>query len=187
MPEVTELRASDGAPLGTFPVGGSPAAITFDGANIWTADAGTATATKLRASDGVHLGTFPVGNFPTASPTMGPISGYQIRTTTLSPNCAPAMALCWVSFRPALLPGRSPSTAPFFGSAAATASTSTSCARAMASLSETCEQAELNIMALLSMAAECGLAVYLKHRHRPPRSRWCYSEGISRSEVVRGA
>src|SRR5437762_1056318 len=32
---VTKLRASDGAPQGTFAVGDVPAFITFDGENIW--------------------------------------------------------------------------------------------------------------------------------------------------------
>jgi len=32
---VTELRASDGAKLGTFNVGNSPVGVAFDGTNIW--------------------------------------------------------------------------------------------------------------------------------------------------------
>jgi DNA-binding beta-propeller fold protein YncE len=35
---VTELRASDGANLGTFAVGSNPRAIAFDGANLWVAN-----------------------------------------------------------------------------------------------------------------------------------------------------
>jgi hypothetical protein len=61
---VTKLRASDGANLGTFAVGINPYGVAFDGANIWVANAGDNTVTKLRASDGAVLGTFDVGNGP---------------------------------------------------------------------------------------------------------------------------
>lgn len=61
---VTKLRASDGANLGTFTVGDNPVAIAFDGANIWTANENSNNVTKLRVSDGVNLGTFAVGTFP---------------------------------------------------------------------------------------------------------------------------
>src|SRR5213082_3480858 len=63
---VTELRASDGANLGTFPAGAVPTWITFDGANIWVSNGfcPRGTVTKLRASDGVVLGTFGVGCYP---------------------------------------------------------------------------------------------------------------------------
>jgi len=43
-------------------VGNEPVGITFDGANIWTANSGDGTVTKLRASDGSLLGTFSVGS-----------------------------------------------------------------------------------------------------------------------------
>jgi glutamine cyclotransferase len=61
---VSEVRASDGANLGTFQVGGNPIGIAFDGANMWVTDNGSNTVTKLRASDGKSLGTFQVGNEP---------------------------------------------------------------------------------------------------------------------------
>src|SRR5437763_9234230 len=63
---VTELRASDGANLGTFPAGSWPTWITFDGANIWVSNSSSArgTVTKLRASDGVVLDTFAIGSSP---------------------------------------------------------------------------------------------------------------------------
>jgi DNA-binding beta-propeller fold protein YncE len=51
---------------GPFGVGSLPAALVFDGANIWTANFGSANVTKLRASDGGFLGTFNVGNGPAA-------------------------------------------------------------------------------------------------------------------------
>jgi DNA-binding beta-propeller fold protein YncE len=43
----TELRASDGAALGTFPVESGPDGIAFDGANIWVANAGSNTVSKF--------------------------------------------------------------------------------------------------------------------------------------------
>jgi DNA-binding beta-propeller fold protein YncE len=43
---VTKLRASDGANLGTFPVGNYPSAVAFDGANIWLANQGSNTVSK---------------------------------------------------------------------------------------------------------------------------------------------
>jgi hypothetical protein len=49
---VTKLRASDGANLGSFPVGFRPWGAAFDGANLWVANTGTNNVTKLRASDG---------------------------------------------------------------------------------------------------------------------------------------
>jgi DNA-binding beta-propeller fold protein YncE len=59
--DVTKLRASDGANLGTFPVGINPVLLAFDGSNIWVASYVTSNVTKLRASDGANLGTFPAG------------------------------------------------------------------------------------------------------------------------------
>jgi DNA-binding beta-propeller fold protein YncE len=56
--KVTKLRASDGAVVGVFDTGLSPDGITFDGANIWTANQDSNSVTKLRASDGAVLGTF---------------------------------------------------------------------------------------------------------------------------------
>jgi hypothetical protein len=61
---VTKLRASDGANLGTFPAGSAPEGLAFDGVNIWLANATTNTVTKLRASDGANLGSFSVGVQP---------------------------------------------------------------------------------------------------------------------------
>lgn len=61
---VTKLRASDGANLGTFGTGTNPRRIAFDGANVWVANSGSSTVTKLRASDGALQGTFAVGSVP---------------------------------------------------------------------------------------------------------------------------
>jgi hypothetical protein len=47
------------------PVGGSPQALAFDGANIWVANFG-GSVTELRASDATTLGTFPVSGAPVA-------------------------------------------------------------------------------------------------------------------------
>jgi hypothetical protein len=52
---VTKLRASDGAYLGTFAVGNKPQGIVFDGANLWVANFGDGTVTELRSSDGSVL------------------------------------------------------------------------------------------------------------------------------------
>jgi DNA-binding beta-propeller fold protein YncE len=43
----TELRASDGAKLGTFKVGSSPQGVAFDGVNIWVTNTNSNTASKL--------------------------------------------------------------------------------------------------------------------------------------------
>ena len=48
----------------TFFVGELPVDLTFDGANIWTANARDNTVDKLRASDGVLQGVFTTGDFP---------------------------------------------------------------------------------------------------------------------------
>ncbi len=64
---VTELRAADGAPMGTFALpAGTARCVAFDGANIWVAgsNSGVGTVTKLRAADGTTLGTFSVGANP---------------------------------------------------------------------------------------------------------------------------
>ena len=61
---VTKLRASDGANLGSFAVSTYPDAVAFDGANIWVANYSSNNVTKLRASDGANLGTFAVGSQP---------------------------------------------------------------------------------------------------------------------------
>jgi hypothetical protein len=60
---VTKVRASDGANLGTFDVGGEANGVVFDGANIWVT-VSPDTIIKLRASDGKMLGKFTVGGAP---------------------------------------------------------------------------------------------------------------------------
>jgi hypothetical protein len=55
--DVTKIRVSDGAILGTFPVSTAPAGLAFDGANIWVAHSSGNALIKLRASDGANLGT----------------------------------------------------------------------------------------------------------------------------------
>jgi hypothetical protein len=44
---VTKLRASDGVPQGTFPVGFAPRGVAFDGANIWVVHEGNDNVVKL--------------------------------------------------------------------------------------------------------------------------------------------
>ena len=61
---VTKLRATDGANLGSFNVVLNPVAVAFDGANIWVANYRSNNVTKLRASDGFTLGSFDVGMRP---------------------------------------------------------------------------------------------------------------------------
>jgi len=60
---VSKLRASDGASLGTFSVGGRPNFAVFDGANVWVTVSPN-TVSKLRASDGKIMGSFRVGGAP---------------------------------------------------------------------------------------------------------------------------
>jgi DNA-binding beta-propeller fold protein YncE len=43
---LTKLRVSDGANLGTFPVGNNPQGVAFDGANMWVANGGSNTVSK---------------------------------------------------------------------------------------------------------------------------------------------
>jgi DNA-binding beta-propeller fold protein YncE len=43
---VTKLQASDGANLGTFPVGTNPIGVAFDGANIWVTNSGNTTISR---------------------------------------------------------------------------------------------------------------------------------------------
>src|SRR5215216_5645128 len=49
-----------------YAVGRSPAAILFDGTNIWVANQLSDNLMKLSASDGSNLGTFPAGTRPVA-------------------------------------------------------------------------------------------------------------------------
>jgi len=44
---VTKVQASDGAVLGTFPVGRYPRGMAFDGFRIWVANFGTNTVSKI--------------------------------------------------------------------------------------------------------------------------------------------
>ena len=48
----------------TFPTGGNPDGVAFDGTNIWVANWNDDTVTKLLASSGAVVGTYPVGNSP---------------------------------------------------------------------------------------------------------------------------
>jgi hypothetical protein len=61
---VTKLRASDGANLGTFAAGNGPVELAFDGANMWVTNNNGSNVTKLRATDGFGLGTFALGGPP---------------------------------------------------------------------------------------------------------------------------
>jgi hypothetical protein len=60
---LTKLRASDGALLGTFYTGGQDSnGLAFDGTNVWVSNFSSSDVTKIRASDGASLGRVPVGS-----------------------------------------------------------------------------------------------------------------------------
>lgn len=63
---MTEIRASDGVKLGTFPAGSTPGFITFDGSNIWVTNGSSNMVTEIAVSDGSLFGTFPGGKTATA-------------------------------------------------------------------------------------------------------------------------
>jgi YVTN family beta-propeller protein len=58
--EVSKLRASDGALLGTFSTGEGPYAILVNGTRIWIAGAGSVT--ELRAQDGSQVGIYSISD-----------------------------------------------------------------------------------------------------------------------------
>jgi outer membrane lipoprotein-sorting protein len=45
----------------TYPAGTNPAAIAFDGSNLWITNYISNVVTKLRANDGVIVGSYPTG------------------------------------------------------------------------------------------------------------------------------
>jgi hypothetical protein len=53
----------------------NPYGIAFDGANMWTANAGEGTVSKLRASDGAPWGRSRSAASPISCFSMGPTSG----------------------------------------------------------------------------------------------------------------
>ena len=98
---MSKPKPNDGTVAGTFPVGGNPIGVAFDGANIWVANGGGNTVTKLWARDGALLKTLSMCNpytfafdgtniwvtnhsgvTPQAWPMTEPISGSQIHTST---------------------------------------------------------------------------------------------------------
>jgi len=84
---VTKLRASDGANLGTFAVGINPGGgVAFDGANIWVANLVSGNVTKLRASDGANLGTFATGGGPNSGPNAVAFDGANIWVANINSN-----------------------------------------------------------------------------------------------------
>ena len=62
---VTKIRASDGAVLGTFPAGTSPAGIAFDGVHMWIANQDKQSVTKMLRLM-VRFGSARVGFSPFA-------------------------------------------------------------------------------------------------------------------------
>jgi DNA-binding beta-propeller fold protein YncE len=61
---VNKLLASTGATVGTYTVGSNPAAVAFDGTNIWVTSYGNNTVTELLAATGATVGTYAVGSGP---------------------------------------------------------------------------------------------------------------------------
>jgi hypothetical protein len=61
-PSLAEMRAAlmQWYPQ-TYPAGTNPAAIAFDGSNLWITNYTSNVVTKLRANDGVIVGTYPTG------------------------------------------------------------------------------------------------------------------------------
>ena len=60
---LTELRATDGHPLGTFPMGNGPSGLAFDGAYMWIPNINDNTVSKV-ASTGAIINTYTFGNRP---------------------------------------------------------------------------------------------------------------------------
>src|SRR6266446_8158678 len=62
---ITKLRASDGALLGTFPVGTITLGATFDGTYVWLANWGynANSLTRVRPDDGSVEGVYPIGTY----------------------------------------------------------------------------------------------------------------------------
>ena len=58
--------------IAQFGVGKNPAAVAFDGANIWVANFSANTVTKLRAADGSLVGT--QGSFATVPTSNSPVT-----------------------------------------------------------------------------------------------------------------
>jgi len=62
---ITKLRASDGALLGAFSVGGTyPQLVAIGAGKVWVTIDLVNTVTALRLSDGSLFGNFPVGDRP---------------------------------------------------------------------------------------------------------------------------
>jgi len=64
-PSLAEMRAAllQWYPQ-TYPAGTNPAAIAFDGSNLWITNYTSNVVTKLRGNDGVIVGTYPTGAWP---------------------------------------------------------------------------------------------------------------------------
>ena len=77
---VTKMRASDGAVVGTYPVGGHPIGVAVDNdGNIWAVNRNDNNAHKLNSS-GQRLGIYPVGAGPY---TYSDMTGFQLRNFTV--------------------------------------------------------------------------------------------------------
>lgn len=77
---VSKFRASDGAYLGTYPVGNGPIGVAIDNdGNIWAVNQGSSNATKL-SPEGQNIGSFNVGSGPY---TYSDMTGFQLRNFTV--------------------------------------------------------------------------------------------------------
>lgn len=74
----------NGNALQTVPVGGNPRFATFDGANIWVPNLGSASVTVVRASTGDVLATLPIGTDPDHNlPFAAAFDGQRVLVTDL--------------------------------------------------------------------------------------------------------
>ncbi|MFI5360819.1 MAG: hypothetical protein ACHQ49_02520 [Elusimicrobiota bacterium] len=79
---VVKLSAADGSLLGTYPAGGYPSAIAFDGANIWMTDQSADSVLELKASDGSFVRKVATG----AGPAGLAFDGRNIWTGNITDN-----------------------------------------------------------------------------------------------------
>ncbi len=87
---MTKLHTSDGAVLGTFPVGKNPVGVAFDGFSVWVASQDTNSVTRLRGTDGYLLGTFAVG----VQPQFVAFDGTSIWVTSQASNSVTNLSAC---------------------------------------------------------------------------------------------
>ena len=70
---LSKIRVSDGAVVGTVSIANYPRGLTFDGTNLWVTAENSNTLHKIRPSDGAVIGSYGVGAYPIA---VMPLNGY---------------------------------------------------------------------------------------------------------------